>query len=53
MDLELSHCLITVHDLDEALGFYRDVLGLQVRTDVRMGIDALADGRRPVRAGGR
>lgn len=34
MDLTLSHCFITVHDHDKALAFYRDVLGLEVRTDV-------------------
>src|SRR5437764_1296802 len=34
MDLTLSHCFITVHDPDEALGFYRDVLELAVRNDV-------------------
>ncbi|MEV6108174.1 VOC family protein [Streptomyces sp. NPDC051940] len=34
MDLTLSHCFIAVHDHDEALAFYRDVLGLKVRTDV-------------------
>ncbi len=37
VDLELSHCFITVRDLDEALAFYRDVLGLQVRTDAAIG----------------
>ncbi len=37
MDLKLTHCFITVHDLDEALGIYRDLLGLEVRTDVEMG----------------
>jgi predicted enzyme related to lactoylglutathione lyase len=37
MDLKLSHCFITVRDQDEALRFYRDVLGLEVRTDVAMG----------------
>ncbi len=35
MDIKVSHCFITVDDHDKALGFYRDVLGLQVRTDVR------------------
>jgi predicted enzyme related to lactoylglutathione lyase len=35
MDLKLSHCFIAVHDHDEALAFYRDVLGLEVRQDVR------------------
>jgi predicted enzyme related to lactoylglutathione lyase len=34
MDIRVSHCFITVDDHDTALGFYRDVLGLEVRTDV-------------------
>jgi len=34
MDLKLSHCFITVDDHEKALAFYRDVLGLDVRTDV-------------------
>ena len=34
MDLSLSHCFITVHDQDQALAFYRDVLGLELRNDV-------------------
>jgi predicted enzyme related to lactoylglutathione lyase len=34
MNLSLGHCFITVHDHDEALGFYRDALGLEVRNDV-------------------
>ncbi len=34
MDLSLSHCFVTVHDPDLALAFYRDVLGLELRTDV-------------------
>ncbi|MHB1739764.1 MAG: VOC family protein [Actinomycetes bacterium] len=34
MDLSISHCFLLVRDQDEALAFYRDVLGLQVRTDV-------------------
>ncbi|MGH3935391.1 MAG: VOC family protein [Pseudonocardiaceae bacterium] len=33
LDLTLSHCFIQVHDQDEALAFYRDVLGLEVRVD--------------------
>ena len=37
MDLTLTHCFITVRDLDEALTFYRDTLGLEVRTDVHIG----------------
>jgi predicted enzyme related to lactoylglutathione lyase len=35
MDLKVSHCFITVHDHDEALAFYRDVLGLEIRQDVK------------------
>jgi predicted enzyme related to lactoylglutathione lyase len=34
MDLKLSHCFIAVDDHEKALAFYRDVLGLKVRTDV-------------------
>ena len=34
MTLSLSHCFLIVHDYDEALAFYRDVLGLEVRNDV-------------------
>jgi catechol 2,3-dioxygenase-like lactoylglutathione lyase family enzyme len=34
MDLTLSQCFVIVHDPDEALGFYRDTLGLEVRNDV-------------------
>jgi predicted enzyme related to lactoylglutathione lyase len=34
MEITLSHCFIAVHDHDKALGFYRDVLGLEVRNDV-------------------
>ncbi|HEX6343701.1 VOC family protein [Umezawaea sp.] len=33
MDLKLSHTFIPVHDQDEALAFYRDVLGLELRVD--------------------
>jgi predicted enzyme related to lactoylglutathione lyase len=33
-DLSLSHVLLLVGDQDEALTFYRDVVGLEVRTDV-------------------
>lgn len=36
MDLTLSHTFLTVHDLDLALAFYRDVLELDVHTDVSM-----------------
>ena len=34
MDISLSHCFINVDDADEALTFYRDALGLEVRNDV-------------------
>ena len=35
MDLTLSTCFLQVHDPDLALAFYRDVLGLEVRNDVK------------------
>jgi predicted enzyme related to lactoylglutathione lyase len=35
MNLKLHTCFISVHDHDEALAFYRDVLGLEVRADVK------------------
>jgi predicted enzyme related to lactoylglutathione lyase len=34
MDIRLSTCFIAVDDHDKALAFYRDVLGLEVRSDV-------------------
>ena len=34
MAISLSVVFIPVHDLDAALGFYRDALGLEVRNDV-------------------
>ena len=34
MNVELQYCHITVNDVDESLGFYRDALGLEVRNDV-------------------
>jgi catechol 2,3-dioxygenase-like lactoylglutathione lyase family enzyme len=34
MDITLSQCFIAVDDHDEALAFYRDALGLEVRNDV-------------------
>ena len=37
MTLTLSTTFIPVHDPDEALGFYRDALGLEVRNDVAAG----------------
>jgi catechol 2,3-dioxygenase-like lactoylglutathione lyase family enzyme len=36
MDLKLSHTFLNVHDVDLALAFYRDVLELDVHTDVTM-----------------
>jgi predicted enzyme related to lactoylglutathione lyase len=35
MDIKLAQCFIAVDDHDKALAFYRDVLGLEVRNDVR------------------
>ncbi|WP_030660570.1 VOC family protein [Streptomyces rimosus] len=35
MDIHLSTCFIAVDDHDKALPFYRDVLGLEVRNDVK------------------
>lgn len=37
MNLTLSTCFIQVHDPELALGFYRDTLGLEVRSDVARG----------------
>jgi catechol 2,3-dioxygenase-like lactoylglutathione lyase family enzyme len=37
MNISLSHVFLTVHDQDAALGFYRDALGFEVRTDVSGG----------------
>ena len=37
MELSLSHTFITVHDVDVALAFYRDVLGLELKNDVAGG----------------
>ncbi|MEU8245743.1 VOC family protein [Nonomuraea sp. NPDC048916] len=34
MNIALQYCHITVNDVDEALAFYRDALGLEVRNDV-------------------
>ena len=34
MNLTLSTCFVQVHDADQALAFYRDKLGLDVRNDV-------------------
>ena len=35
MELKVSHCFIAVHDHLEALVFYRDILGLEVRNDTK------------------
>ncbi len=37
MTIELQYCHITVNDVDESLGFYRDALGLEVLNDVGSG----------------
>ena len=37
MAVTVSTMFITVHDPEEALGFYRDALGLEVRQDVENG----------------
>ena len=37
MTISVSTMFIPVHDPDEALGFYRDALGLEVRNDVSKG----------------
>src|SRR5436305_15005137 len=34
MDISVSAMFVSVHDPDEALVFYRDALGLEVRNDV-------------------
>lgn len=34
MNLSLSTCFVLVHDPDQALAFYRDTLGLELRNDV-------------------
>lgn len=37
MNLTLSTCFVLVNDPDEALAFYRDTLGMEVRNDVARG----------------
>jgi catechol 2,3-dioxygenase-like lactoylglutathione lyase family enzyme len=37
MNLTLSQCFVIVHDPKKALAFYRDVLGLEQRSDVDKG----------------
>ena len=34
MSVSLSHCYVAVHDPDAALAFYRDALGLELRSDI-------------------
>jgi len=34
MELTFSQCFVLVHDPDEAMAFYRDALGLELRNDV-------------------
>ena len=35
MDIKLSQCFIAVDDHDKAIAFYCDVLGLEIRNDVK------------------
>jgi catechol 2,3-dioxygenase-like lactoylglutathione lyase family enzyme len=37
MDITLSQCFVIVTDADQAVAFYRDALGLEVRNDVANG----------------
>jgi predicted enzyme related to lactoylglutathione lyase len=37
MTIALKFCNVTVNDVDESIGFYRDALGLAVRNDVASG----------------
>jgi catechol 2,3-dioxygenase-like lactoylglutathione lyase family enzyme len=37
MNLTLSQCFVLVHDPDQALAFYCDTLGLELRNDVAKG----------------
>ncbi|HEY6730634.1 MAG TPA: VOC family protein [Solirubrobacterales bacterium] len=37
MNLSLSQCFVIVHDPDQALAFYSDTLGLELRNDVAKG----------------
>ena len=37
MNLTLSQCFVLVHDPELALGFYRDALGLELRSEVARG----------------
>ena len=35
MDIKLSRCFLPIDDHDTAIAFYRDVLGFEVRSDVK------------------
>jgi len=37
MTIELQYCHVTVNNVDDSLGFYRDALGLEVQNDVGSG----------------
>lgn len=37
MTISLHYCHVTVNDVEESLGFYRDALGLEVLNDVAQG----------------
>jgi catechol 2,3-dioxygenase-like lactoylglutathione lyase family enzyme len=37
MNLTFSQCFVLVHDPEDALAFYRDTLGLELRNDVARG----------------
>jgi predicted enzyme related to lactoylglutathione lyase len=37
MDVRLQNCFLSVDDHDRAIGFYRDALGFEVRSDVGSG----------------
>lgn len=37
MTIELQYCHVSVNNVDESLGFYRDALGLEVQNDVGSG----------------
>lgn len=37
MSIAVSLCFVVVHDVEQALGFYRDLLGLEVHNDVAQG----------------
>ncbi|MFI7587223.1 VOC family protein [Spongisporangium articulatum] len=51
MDIQLSHCFVTVHDPDLAIAFYRDVLGLEVTADASNGGHRWVTVQSPTQAG--